>query len=76
MIRLSDGSRIHENAPDQLGRFDDQKVQYTGARGRWMRIAYRAHRPSNLLNSRSRRGGGFRRGPAKSNPPATRPAGE
>ena len=26
----------------QLGRFDDQKVQYTDARGRWMWIAYRA----------------------------------
>jgi hypothetical protein len=41
VIRLSDGSRIHVDAPGQLGRFDDQKVQYTDARGRWSWIAYR-----------------------------------
>ena len=28
--------------PGQLGRFDDQKVQYADALGRWMWIAYRA----------------------------------
>ena len=42
VIRLGDGGRIHVDAPDQLGRFDDQKVQYTDARGRWRWIAYRA----------------------------------
>jgi hypothetical protein len=53
VIRLSDGSRIHVNEPGQLGRFDDQKVQSTDLRGRWMWIAYRAHRPSSLKTSRS-----------------------
>jgi hypothetical protein len=42
VIRLGDGSRIHVNESGQLGRFDDEKVQYTDARGRWMWIAYRA----------------------------------
>jgi hypothetical protein len=28
--------------PGQLGRFDDQKVQFTDTRGRWSWIAYRA----------------------------------
>jgi hypothetical protein len=52
VIRLGDGSRIHVNEPGQLGRFDDEKVQYTDARGRWRWIAYRAHRPSSLKTSR------------------------
>jgi hypothetical protein len=42
MIHLASGTRIHVDEPGQLGRFDDQKVQYTDARGRWMWIAYRA----------------------------------
>jgi hypothetical protein len=42
VIVLASGSRIHVNEPGQLGRFDDEKVQYTDARGRWMWIAYRA----------------------------------
>ena len=33
VIRLGDGSRIHVNEPGQLGRFDDEKVQHTDARG-------------------------------------------
>ena len=41
MIRLASGTRIHVDELGQLRRFDDQKVQYTDARGRWMRIAYR-----------------------------------
>ena len=29
-------------SPASFGRFDDQKVRYTDARGRWMWIAYDA----------------------------------
>jgi hypothetical protein len=42
VIVLASGTRIHVDAPGQLGRFDDQKVQYTDARGRWSWIAYRS----------------------------------
>jgi hypothetical protein len=42
VIRLASGTRIHVHAPDQLGRFDDGRVQFTDARGRWSWIAYRA----------------------------------
>ena len=42
VIRLASGSRIHVDEPGPLGRFDDEKVQFTDARGRWMWIAYRA----------------------------------
>jgi hypothetical protein len=48
VIVLASGSRIHVNEPGQLGRFDDEKVQFRGARGRWRWIAYRAHRPPEL----------------------------
>jgi hypothetical protein len=41
VIYLGDGSRIHVNEPGQLGRFDDEKVQFTDLRGRWTWIAYR-----------------------------------
>jgi hypothetical protein len=34
VIALASGSRIHVSEPGQLGHFDDQKVQYTDARGR------------------------------------------
>jgi hypothetical protein len=34
VIRLASGTRIHVNDAGQLGRFDDEKVQYTDARGR------------------------------------------
>ena len=53
VIRLGDGSRIHVDAPGRLGPFDDERVQFTDARGRWMWIAYRALRPSSLKKSRS-----------------------
>ena len=52
VIRLGDGSRIHVNEPGQLGRFDDQKVQYTDARGRWMWIAHRTIAAVELKTSR------------------------
>jgi hypothetical protein len=42
VIVLVSGSRIHVNEPSQLGRFDEEKVQFTDARGRWMWIAYRS----------------------------------
>jgi hypothetical protein len=42
VIRLASGTRIHVNEPGQLGRFDNEKVQFTDARGRWRWIAYRA----------------------------------
>jgi hypothetical protein len=42
VIVLASGSRIHVNEPGQLGRFDDEKAQFTDTRGRWMWIAYRA----------------------------------
>ena len=42
VIVLASGSRIHVNDPGQLERFDDERVQYTDSRGRWMWIAYRA----------------------------------
>jgi hypothetical protein len=42
VIRLASGTRIHINEPGQLGPFDDQKVQYIDARGRWMWIGYNA----------------------------------
>ena len=53
VIRLDTGDRIHVDDPGQLGRFDDEKVQYTDSRGRWMWIAYRALRPWSLKTSRS-----------------------
>ena len=34
VIVLASGTRIHVDEPSQLGRFDDQKVQYTDSRGR------------------------------------------
>ena len=40
VIRSASGMQIHVTAPGQLGRFDDEKVQYTDARGRWRWIAY------------------------------------
>jgi hypothetical protein len=33
VIRLADDSRIHVNEPGRLGHFDDEKVQFTDARG-------------------------------------------
>ena len=39
VIRLSDRSWIHVDAPDRLRAFDDQRVQYTDARGRGRWIA-------------------------------------
>jgi hypothetical protein len=42
VIRLASGTRIHVDAPGRLGPFDDERVQFTDARGRWMWIAYRA----------------------------------
>jgi hypothetical protein len=69
VIRLASGTRIHVDAPGQLGRFDDEKVQFTDARGRWrwIRIAYRAHRPSSLKTSRH-----FRRLPISNTMPGPR----
>ena len=45
MIRLASGTRIHVDDPGQLGLFDDEKVQFTDRRGRWMWIAYRDRDP-------------------------------
>ena len=41
VIRLECADRIHVNEPGQLGAFDDERVQFTDARGRWQWIAYR-----------------------------------
>jgi hypothetical protein len=42
VIRLASGTGIGADAPDQLGQFSDQAVQYTDVQGRWQWIPYGA----------------------------------
>jgi hypothetical protein len=52
VIRLASGTRIPVDAPDQFGRFNDQKVQFTDARGRSIWIASRGT-PTRSSRARS-----------------------
>jgi len=53
VLRLTSGTRIHVDAPGQLGPFDGERVQFTDTQGRWMWIAYRGIAATELKTSRS-----------------------